>query len=81
MKSAILDSAVAFKHAYDRCSEILALTFDYGQRASAKEIEYASMGMPCLVCESCMRRARAFAEVGVEDLGLGIFIAFNKTSK
>jgi len=36
-----LDSAVAFKHAYDRCSEILALTFDYGQRAAAKEIGHA----------------------------------------
>jgi len=39
--SAGLDSAVAFKHAYDRCSEILALTFDYGQRAAVNEIEHA----------------------------------------
>ncbi len=39
--SAGLDSTVAFKHAYDRCSELLALTFDYGQRAAAKEIEHA----------------------------------------
>jgi 7-cyano-7-deazaguanine synthase len=38
-----LDSTVAFKHAYDRCSELLALTFDYGQRAAANEIEHASM--------------------------------------
>lgn len=37
-----LDSTVAFKHAYDRCSKILALTFDYGQQAAAKEIEYAA---------------------------------------
>jgi len=46
MKSVILlssglDSTVAFKHAYDRCSELLALTFDYGQRAAANEIEHA----------------------------------------
>ena len=38
-----LDSTVAFKHAYDRCSELLALTFDYGQRARANEIKHASM--------------------------------------
>jgi len=37
-----LDSTVAFKHAYDRCPEILALTFDYGQRAAANEIKRAS---------------------------------------
>lgn len=36
-----LDSTVAFKHAYDRCSELLALTFDYGQRAAANEIKRA----------------------------------------
>ena len=41
--SAGLDSSVAFKHAYDRCSEILALTFDYGQRAAANEIKHATM--------------------------------------
>ena len=41
--SAGLDSTVAFKHAYDRCSELLALTFDYGQRAAANEIKRASM--------------------------------------
>ncbi|MEA1965870.1 MAG: 7-cyano-7-deazaguanine synthase QueC [Euryarchaeota archaeon] len=41
--SAGLDSTVAFKHAYDRCSELLALTFDYGQRAAANEIEHATM--------------------------------------
>jgi len=40
--SAGLDSSVAFKHAYDRCSELLALTFDYGQRAAAKEIKHAT---------------------------------------
>ena len=39
--SAGLDSSVAFKHAYDRCSEVLALTFDYGQRAAANEIKRA----------------------------------------
>jgi len=37
-----LDSTVAFKHAYNRCSELLALTFDYGQRAAANEIERAT---------------------------------------
>ncbi|MHC1623886.1 MAG: 7-cyano-7-deazaguanine synthase, partial [Candidatus Methanospirareceae archaeon] len=47
MKSVILlssglDSTVAFKHAYDRCSEVLALTFDYGQRAATNEIECAA---------------------------------------
>ena len=41
--SAGLDSSVAFKHVYDRCLELLALTFDYGQRAAANEIEHASM--------------------------------------
>ncbi len=39
--SAGLDSTVAFKHAYDRCSKLLALTFDYGQRAAANEIKRA----------------------------------------
>ena len=48
MKSVILlssglDSTVAFKHAYDHCSQLLALTFDYGQRAVANEIKYAYM--------------------------------------
>ena len=36
-----LDSAVAFKEAYDRCEEVLCLTFDYGQRAAGKEREFA----------------------------------------
>ncbi len=36
-----LDSTVAFKEAYDRCDEVLCVTFDYGQRAGKKEIEYA----------------------------------------
>ena len=31
---------------------------------------YRSGDLPCGVCESCLRRARAFAEVGVEDPGL-----------
>ncbi|MCK5108295.1 MAG: 7-cyano-7-deazaguanine synthase QueC [Methanosarcinales archaeon] len=31
---------------------------------------YKSGDVPCGVCESCLRRARAFAEVGVEDPGL-----------
>ncbi len=83
MRSAILlssglDSSVAFKHAYDRCSNLLALTFDYGQRAAANEIEHAISDLSCVVCESCMRWARAFAEAGVEDPGLGIFTTFNK---
>ncbi len=36
-----LDSTVAFKEAYDKCDEVLCLTFDYGQRAREKEIEFA----------------------------------------
>lgn len=36
-----LDSTVAFKEAYNRCDEVLCLTFDYGQRAREKEIEFA----------------------------------------
>ena len=31
---------------------------------------YKSGDVPCGVCESCLRRARAFAEVGVADPGL-----------
>lgn len=46
MKSIILlssglDSTVAFKEAYDRCDEVLCVTFDYGQRAREKEISFA----------------------------------------
>ncbi|NOQ28985.1 MAG: 7-cyano-7-deazaguanine synthase QueC [Methanosarcinales archaeon] len=41
--SAGLDSTVAFKHVYDRCSELLALTFDYGQRAATNELEHVTM--------------------------------------
>lgn len=36
-----LDSTVAFKEAYDRCDEVLCVTFDYGQRAGKKETEFA----------------------------------------
>ncbi len=36
-----LDSTVAFKDAYDKCDEVLCVTFDYGQRARKKEIEFA----------------------------------------
>jgi len=36
-----LDSAVAFKMALDEWGVDLALTFDYGQRAADKEVEYA----------------------------------------
>lgn len=36
-----LDSTVAFKEAYNRCDEVLCVTFDYGQRAKGKEIEFA----------------------------------------
>ncbi|GFO96630.1 archaeosine biosynthesis protein queC [groundwater metagenome] len=36
-----LDSAVAFKEAFDRCDEVLCVTFDYGQRARKREIEFA----------------------------------------
>ncbi|VVB91468.1 7-cyano-7-deazaguanine synthase [uncultured archaeon] len=37
-----LDSTVAFKEAYDRCDEVMCVTFDYGQRARKKEIEFAN---------------------------------------
>lgn len=36
-----LDSTVAFKEAYNRCDEVLCVTFDYGQMAKGKEIEFA----------------------------------------
>lgn len=36
-----LDSTVAFKEAYSTCDETLCVTFDYGQRARKREIEYA----------------------------------------
>ncbi|MDP2846509.1 MAG: 7-cyano-7-deazaguanine synthase QueC [Candidatus Methanoperedens sp.] len=36
-----LDSTVAFKEAYNRCDEVLCVTFDYGQLASEKEITFA----------------------------------------
>jgi len=46
MKSVVLlssglDSTVAFKEAYNRCDEVLCVTFDYGQRAKEREIEFA----------------------------------------
>ncbi len=41
-----LDSTVAFKEAYDRSDEVLCVTFDYGQRARQKEIEFAE-----IICE------------------------------
>ena len=37
-----LDSTVAFKEAYDRCDEVLCVTFDYGQRARKRELEFAN---------------------------------------
>lgn len=40
--SAGLDSVVAFKIAYDKCDEVLCISYDYGQRAKARELEYAS---------------------------------------
>jgi 7-cyano-7-deazaguanine synthase len=40
--SAGLDSVVSFKLAYDAYDEITCLTFDYAQKASRVEIEYAS---------------------------------------
>jgi 7-cyano-7-deazaguanine synthase len=40
--SAGLDSAVSFKLAYDAYDSIKCLTFDYGQKARSKEIEFAS---------------------------------------
>jgi len=36
-----LDSTVAFKEAFNRCDEVLCVTFDYGQRAREKEILFA----------------------------------------
>jgi 7-cyano-7-deazaguanine synthase len=36
-----LDSTVAFKEAFDSCDEVLCVTFDYGQRARKKEMEFA----------------------------------------
>ncbi len=36
-----LDSTVAFKEAYDRCDEVLCVTFDYGQRAGKKELMFS----------------------------------------
>lgn len=36
-----LDSTVAFKEAFDRCNEVVCITFDYGQRAKEKEISFA----------------------------------------
>lgn len=36
-----LDSTVAFKDAYDKCDEVLCVTFNYGQRAGAKELAFA----------------------------------------
>jgi len=40
--SAGLDSVVAFKIAYDKCDEILCISYNYGQRAGTRELEYAS---------------------------------------
>jgi 7-cyano-7-deazaguanine synthase len=40
--SAGLDSVVAFKMAYDKCDEVQCISYDYGQRAKARELEYAS---------------------------------------
>jgi len=36
-----LDSTVAFKEAYDMCEEVLCVTFDYGQKARKREMEFA----------------------------------------
>ncbi len=36
-----LDSTVAFKEAYNRCDEVMCVTFDYGQRSKQKEITFA----------------------------------------
>ncbi len=44
-----LDSTVAFKEAFDRCDEVLCVTFDYGQKAGKKEIEFAKA-----ICEQFM---------------------------
>lgn len=44
-----LDSTVAFKEAFDRCDEVLCITFDYGQRAREKELHFAKT-----ICEKYM---------------------------
>ncbi|MEM2925029.1 MAG: 7-cyano-7-deazaguanine synthase QueC [Methanocellales archaeon] len=36
-----LDSTVAFKKAYDEFEEVRCLTFDYGQKARMRELEYS----------------------------------------
>ncbi len=36
-----LDSTVAFKKAYDEFEEVRCLTFDYGQKARKRELEYS----------------------------------------
>ena len=43
--SAGLDSVVSFKLACDSYDSIKCLTFDYGQKARSKEIEFASKNM------------------------------------
>ena len=40
--SAGLDSVVAFKIAYDKCDETSCISYNYGQRARTRELEYAS---------------------------------------
>lgn len=37
-----MDSVVAFKKAFDEFDELLCLTFDYGQRARGRELEFSA---------------------------------------
>ncbi len=78
MKSVVLlssgmDSTVAFKEAYDRCDEVMCLTFDYGQRAVKKEIEFTKaiceqFGVAHVIIELPWYRTFRGALTGKEDV-------------
>ena len=78
MKSIILlssglDSTVAFKEAYDISDEMLCLTFDYGQRARRKEIEFAKsicehFGVKHMIIDLPWYRTFRGALTGREDI-------------
>jgi 7-cyano-7-deazaguanine synthase len=70
MKSVVLlssglDSAVAFKKAYDEPGVDMAITFDYGQRAAKKEIERAKK-----ICERFNVRHTVIELPWLEDVTL-----------
>lgn len=46
-----LDSTVAFKKAFDTFHTVMCLTFDYGQRAALREMEYAAAICEKFDCE------------------------------